>query len=137
MPCITGYCWILDFNGGKEEGSIVGLKRLLGAHSGANQAEIVWDIITDYNLAHSLGYMTLDNAKNNDTALVCLEESMEGLGLDFDSVKRRVRCFGHVINLSVQAFLWGDNAELFARDHAEEEEDRRLDLAAEIASMQE
>lgn len=33
--------------------------------------------------------------------------------MSFDLIKCSLRCFGHVINLVVKAFLWGSDAEVF------------------------
>jgi hypothetical protein len=55
-----------------------------------------------------VGYITLDNAGNMDTAT---EEIAEALG--FDPKKQRVRCCGHVLNLVVKALLFGHKAEAF------------------------
>jgi hypothetical protein len=49
-----------------------------------------------------------DNAGNNDTAIDAL---CELFGIDTRSC--RFRCFGHIINLAVKAFLYGKNAESF------------------------
>jgi len=34
------------------------------------------------------------------------------IGIEFKPIERRLRCFGHVINLVVKAFLWGLNTEI-------------------------
>ncbi|TXB96908.1 hypothetical protein FocTR4_00012271 [Fusarium oxysporum f. sp. cubense] len=58
-----------------------------------------------------MGYITLDNAGNMDTAM---EEIVEVLG--FDSKKRRVRCFGHVPNLVVKVLLFSYKTKAFEAD---------------------
>jgi hypothetical protein len=55
-----------------------------------------------------VGYITLDNAGNIDTVT---GEIAEVLG--FDPKKRRVRYFGHVLNLVVKALLFRHRAEAF------------------------
>lgn len=129
---VAGY-WITKE--GQRKGVLLGLRQLLGPHSGSNQAAIVWDVLKAYNIPKRLGYVTLDNASNNDTALLEIEERMDDLEFKFDKVKRRIRCFGHVINLSVQSFLWGLDANAFARLHDEDNND--INLAEEIESMKE
>lgn len=119
---------------GTRKGLLLGLRPLLGPHTGIAQAGIVWDIAEEYGITERLGYTTLDNAKNNDTALREIEGLVKELGHDFDAVKRRVRCFGHVINLSVTSFLWGSDAASFARQE-DAEENGNVNLADEIASM--
>ncbi|KAG7403453.1 Acyl-coenzyme A thioesterase 8 [Fusarium oxysporum f. sp. rapae] len=56
----------------------------------------------------NIGYFTLDNAENNDTAMEVI-----GAKLGFDGRLRRGRCFGHTINLSAKALLFGKNADAF------------------------
>jgi hypothetical protein len=38
------------------------------------------------------------------------------MGIQFDPVKCRLQCLGHIINLFVKAFLWGDDPETFERE---------------------
>ncbi|OAQ57671.2 DDE superfamily endonuclease [Pochonia chlamydosporia 170] len=53
-----------------------------------------------------MGYFTLLNAYNNDTMMHTVAETC-----GFNSTHRRLRCNGHIINLAVQAFLFGKNKE--------------------------
>lgn len=55
-----------------------------------------------------IGYYTLDNARNNDTA-------MEALAIEFDFNKneRRIRCAPHFLNLTVQAMMYGSKKDNF------------------------
>lgn len=93
--------------------TLLGLRRLLGAHSGVNMAEQVVKVIQDYEVTDKVGYFVLDNATNNNT---CLEEVFDQLGLKVPVEHRRLRCLGHVINLTAQAFLFGVNAEAFTSE---------------------
>lgn len=61
---------------GKNITLLLGLRRLIGSHSGANMAEPVIQVIQEYELADKIGYFVLDNATNNDT---CLEEVFDQL----------------------------------------------------------
>jgi len=70
-------------------------------------------VATRYKLVDKIGYFTLDNATNNDSALRFIKNYLGEIGISFDPVARRLRCFGHVINLVVKAFLWGEDAETF------------------------
>ncbi|KAM4060428.1 restless-like transposase [Hirsutella rhossiliensis] len=78
------------------------------SHSGENIAAQILEILESYEILDKVGYITLDNAGNMDTAT---EEIAEALG--FDPKKRRVRCFGHVLNLVVKALLFGHKADAF------------------------
>lgn len=93
------------------EGNLVaatlGFQRLQGPHSGANQADLIWKILEAYQLTEKLGYFTMDNASNNDTTLAKIQRLSHIKGIKFNASDRQVRCFGHIINLVVKAFLWG------------------------------
>ncbi|KAM0742755.1 hypothetical protein ACQRIT_002932 [Beauveria bassiana] len=64
------------------------------------------EILESYEILDKVGYITLDNAANMDTAV---EEIADALG--WDPLKRRVRCFDHVLNLVVKALLFGHKSE--------------------------
>jgi hypothetical protein len=51
----------------------------------------------------SLHYCTVDNYTSNDKMLYHIVEKIE----NFDPIPRRVRCYGHVLNLIVQVFCIG------------------------------
>jgi len=89
------------------------MKRLRGRHMGENQAYHFWVVVETYHLQEKIGYFTLDNASNNDTAMLCIQTYLQNSGIPFYAVTRRLRCFGHVINLVVKAFLWGEDPEAF------------------------
>jgi len=96
--------------------AVLGLRRFRGRHTGRNQAEVFWGVAQEYHLDRNIGYFTLDNASNDDTAMKCIAAKLKQLDIDFDPVKRRLRCLGHVISLAVKAFLWGKNPETFERE---------------------
>ena len=57
----------------------------------------------------------MDNAANNDTALVFLSKRLQELGVYFDPIEHRLRFIDHIINLVVKAFLYGENLEIIGR----------------------
>ena len=69
-----------------------------------------------------IGYFITDNTSNNDTAV----DIVVGHYLSYIPYKarqgRRLRCLGHVINLSAKAFLYGKEFDAFKKDieHAQE-----------------
>ncbi|OWT42456.1 PIF1-like helicase domain-containing protein [Pochonia chlamydosporia 170] len=69
-------------------------------HSGNNIATEVLYTIEAFGIEENIGYFTLDNAENNDTALEAI-----GKKLGFNGARRRGRCFGHIVNLSAKALL--------------------------------
>jgi hypothetical protein len=56
-------------------------------------------------------YFTLDNAKNNDTAIEAI-----GTELKFRGKVRRIRCFGHILNLVCKQLLFGHDADAFGEE---------------------
>lgn len=89
------------------------MRRFRGRHTGENQAACFLEVVHPYRITEKIGYFTLDNASNNDTALQYIARHLKEQDISFDPVHRRLRCFGHVINLVVKTFLWGSDAEVF------------------------
>ena len=87
---------------------VLGLPELITRHTGDNIADEVVALIDEYGLAQKVGYFTLDNADNNDTAMRAI-----GNTYNFDGPSRRGRCFGHILNLSAKALLFGKDSEAF------------------------
>ncbi|KAG7410316.1 Zinc finger BED domain-containing protein RICESLEEPER 2 [Fusarium oxysporum f. sp. raphani] len=90
----------------KPRKALLGLPNLRRAHAGAAMTPHLMKIIRQYRLAHRIGYFTGDNDAKNDTCLrqLAVELSRE-YDVTIDPVSSRTRCAGHIINLSLQAFL--------------------------------
>lgn len=71
-------------------------------YTGENIATRVDNVLRAFGIEKKIEYFTLDNASNNDTAVQEL-----GKQLGFDGMSRRVRCFGHIVNLAAGALLFG------------------------------
>jgi hypothetical protein len=89
---------------GEAKDCLLGLKQVESDHSGANMAEVIAPVIKEYGLQDRVGYFVLDNVKSNDTCVQALTAQLE---LDRDPKQYRLRCFGHIINLAVRAFISG------------------------------
>ena len=80
---------------------------IIGEHSGRNMLELVWKTIEMYGLQEKVLHNTsdtvqrlielvqveafvADNASNNDTLLEGLEEKFHAIGINWDSVERRL-----------------------------------------------
>ena len=101
--------------------ALLSLHRFRGAHSGFNQADHFWTTLEQYQIHHLVGKFNVDNATNNDTALCEIAKRLTNAGYaSFDPIRDRLRCFGHVLNLAVKAFLWGANVDAFERELNEE-----------------
>ncbi len=103
---------------------LIGFRELRGPHPGENIAEVVGEVLQDYSIMPSqIGCFILDNAANNDTCITALAKTYEwGKSEVFT---RRLRCFGHIINLVAQAFLFGSDSEVFA--HTLDQLQRQID----------
>ncbi len=94
---------------------LIAVRELHGPHSGENQAEVIIQVIKDYALECKIGYFVTDNATNNDTAIdIVLKTLLPHLSTEARA-GRRLRCLGHVINLSAKAFLYGQEWEAFEK----------------------
>ena len=84
------------------------LVELQGEHSGINQAEVILRVLDDYQIRGKVGYFMMDNVISNDSLVAHVADVLNSDGIIYDAKQRRLRCNGHVINLVVQAFLFGD-----------------------------
>ncbi|SCN83712.1 uncharacterized protein FFE2_05497 [Fusarium fujikuroi] len=89
---------------------VIAFRKLEGAHSGENQAVIIDDVCRTFNLpSHKLGFFTLDNIESNTTCLTALFRRQPSHFLSYpinEQVQiRRLRCWGHIINLVAKALL--------------------------------
>ena len=55
------------------------------------------------------GYFTVEGASDNDTMPEAVGDRLANLGLPFDTRQRRICRLGHIINLVVISFLFGEN----------------------------
>jgi hypothetical protein len=95
----------------KARSYLIGLRRVKGAHSGENIAEAMIPVLEELQIVSKLGFFICDNASNNDT---CIRTLLRQLRPDIkDPDSRRVRCLGHIINLSAKAFLFGKDPDAF------------------------
>ncbi|KAH7471429.1 hypothetical protein FOMA001_g13061 [Fusarium oxysporum f. sp. matthiolae] len=107
---------------------LLALPALRNRHTGAVLADEVADTICAFDLQDRIGYYTLDNAANNDTAMEALAAEF-----DFDKAERRIRCAPHFLNLAVRAMMYGSKSdnldELLAhwgdKDFMTEEDEQR------------
>lgn len=83
--------------------ALLALREFTGTHSGEAMASEFLRVIDEYGIRGKVGFITMDNASPNDTFMTHISRHLK----DFDPVLQRVRCFGHIVNLAVQAFLFG------------------------------
>jgi hypothetical protein len=87
---------------------IIGLRSLEGSHTGSNLAEMIMEILLEYGVEEKLGYIMGDNATNNASLVRALVEEQGHRTYHYDAGEHWLRCIGHVINLAVKAFWFGD-----------------------------
>jgi hypothetical protein len=97
-------CHFIDRNF-KARTVMLGLKRLVGPHSGENMSRLLIETIETYKLAHVLGFCVLDNARDNDTSLRSVQAYLLLQGVTWCADAHRLRCFGHIVNLIASAFI--------------------------------
>ncbi|KZL82707.1 transposase-like protein [Colletotrichum incanum] len=94
---------------------LIALRRQLGAHDGFNLANTLEEVIIQWGISHKIGALIADNASSNDTCLRSLFPRLSPSMTSRDITARRIRCFGHILNLVSKAFLFGNDAESFER----------------------
>lgn len=96
--------------------ALLGLLECRGDHSGAQQASLIAEVLERFEIRR-VGYHTGDNASSNNTCLDALSKKLkEEREIDFDPVRRRIRCFGHAFNLCLQAFLLASSNDSIERN---------------------
>jgi hypothetical protein len=95
---------------------LLAFRAQLGSHSGENIAQTVGDVIKKWGIEQKIGVSVTDNATNNDRCLKALFPTFDALITETDIKARRMRCFGHILNLTAQAFLLGLDANAFEQD---------------------
>jgi hypothetical protein len=84
---------------------LIALRQLSGPHSGENQSFLLVEIIKEFGFEQRLGYFICDNVASNNFAVKFTCESLQIK----NPVQRRLRCLGHILNLSAKAFLFGND----------------------------
>jgi hypothetical protein len=114
----------LNISTGLVQAVLLSFRRLRGPHSGENQAAMFWSIAEDMQLTRCLGYFTLDNATSNDSAWEHIAQRSRSMGVPFEPKQHRIRCLGHVINLTVKSLIWGHHSVTIDNDLLEEYTDQ-------------
>ena len=112
----------------KSKSLLIGLKRVRGCHSGENIAESILKVIKEYRIASKLGYFQADNAGDNDT---CIKTVLREFLPQINPEHRRLRCWGHIINLAAKAFLSGTDSDAFELDSDSDSEIQKTELRHE------
>ncbi|CAG7561838.1 unnamed protein product [Fusarium equiseti] len=93
--------------------ALLGLPECPFSHSGEAQAALIVEVLRNFDILR-VGYYTGDNATSNNTCLEVNWILSDIEWIDFNPKRRRIRCIGHIINLSLQSFLLARSKEALA-----------------------
>ncbi|KAL9570405.1 hypothetical protein ACKAV7_005413 [Fusarium commune] len=98
---------------GNQQSRLLALRHQLGIHSGENLAETLFEIVQLWDIRGQVGTVISDNVTTNDTCLSYFYRQLDLSIRPADIKARRIRCYGHVLNLIARVFLFGKDAESF------------------------
>ena len=93
--------------------TMIALKRLRESYSGENQSSLLIEIIKDFDFKERLGYFITDNAESNNTAVEYFLTTFFPTLTETKRTQRRLRCFGHILNLACGEYLYGHDLKSF------------------------
>ena len=96
---------------GVRKADLIALRRLDGEHTGENMAALLLEVFREYKIGGRIGFFILDNASSNDTCVDLVLRRLYPWMNAKQCLRRRLRCLGHIINLSAQAFLLGKQSQ--------------------------
>jgi hypothetical protein len=102
--------------GGIFMNSMIGLLSLESSHTGSNMGQVIMEILREYGVGEMLGCIMGDNATNNASLVTALAEEQVDGTYHYDAGEHRLRCVGHVINLAVKPFWFGEVANALLQD---------------------
>ena len=73
-------------------------------------AALLIKVFREYKIGGHIGFFILDNTAANDTCVDLVLKLYPQMSTK-QRLRRRLRCLGHVINLSAQAFLLGKHSQ--------------------------
>ena len=113
--------------------TLLAIRELNEEHIGENIAEIIYQVAKEHDIVDKLGYFMMDNVSNNNTALTELNLLIQNDGgIGFDPVEKRLRCFGHIMNLVVKDLLYRPRKKKRKQrqnEDIDEDEDEDMELA--------
>ena len=97
----TGYFLDQDWNYCEV---LLGFEHLNGSHTGENLSKNVIQLLADHGITHRVLSVTTDNATNNNTLMVNVQEAVQSQSRS-NVLVFRVPCIAHVIQLSLNELL--------------------------------
>src|SRR5450755_3750008 len=96
---------------------LITLRRFHESHSGENMVTLLMQVLKEFEIEERFRYFITDNAISND---LCIDFTLEDLFPDLISAEReyrRLRYYGHVLNLACITYFYGHDAESFEAEH--------------------
>jgi hypothetical protein len=115
LAMVAIYSHFLDKDG-RQAQYLLALRRQLGHHSGENIAHTIYSVLTEWGIQDRIGAVVSDNASNNDTCLRHLFQRLSPEYSESDVTHRRLRCYGHILNLVGKAILHGVDQDAFEQE---------------------
>jgi hypothetical protein len=70
-------------------------------------------VVREWKIEDRVGTVVSDNTSSNDSCLLHFYGDLDG-GMSLVDIRaRRMRCYGHILNLVARAFLYGEDFEAF------------------------
>src|SRR5438045_6506572 len=105
---------------------------MVSSQSGANQWEALRLVLIEYGIETKIGALVGDNAGSNDVLCHMIGQwlSLE-YKINWIATHQRIHCQGHIINLIVQAFLFGSMKDEKLMDLYDKEDEEQDDKGEE------
>ncbi|RKK62642.1 hypothetical protein BFJ69_g17003 [Fusarium oxysporum] len=98
---------------GRHQSRLLALRRQLGSPSGENLASTLVEVAQEWDIQERVDTIVSDNLATNDACLHYVYKELNPSLRPNDVKARRMRCYGHVLNLVARAFLFGTDADAF------------------------
>jgi len=112
---VLGVCGHFISQAGRRRTVVLALREVLGDHGGENIAQSLLAVIRDYGFQGNVGYFMADNAESNDVTVDLILRVLYPNMSAKHRKARRLRCFGHIVNLCAQDFIVGEDADKICR----------------------
>ncbi|KAF5482814.1 putative AC transposase [Colletotrichum siamense] len=99
-------CHFIDDRGALQS-RLLAFRQHHGNHSGVALSETLINVVDRYRIRDQIGAAVSDNATTNDSCLRAFYRNLDPEMTETDVKARRMRCYGHILNLAARAFLFG------------------------------
>lgn len=85
---------------------LLGFSRLGNVHNGERLGQALYKVVNRVGIAHKIGNVTCDNAKNYSTMMLEFSMHVESaMGRKYEALKHKINCLADIINLATQALI--------------------------------